>query len=102
MTPTIPANPRGTLVLHDDEGHVVQYSLEAIQAEFQSDLYSSVRVELSARMGGENFVDLSSRLDEELTLLLELWSEQRRLGASPETLATTRARIERRIKEENA
>ena len=100
MSATIPTNPCGTLVLHDDEGHVVQYSLEDIEAEFQSGLYGSVRVELSARMGGENFVTLGNRRDEELTLLLELWSEQRRLGASDEALAATRTRIERHIKEE--
>ena len=100
MSPAIPMNPCGTLILYDDEGQVVQYSLEDIEAEFQSGFYGSTRVELSALMGGQHFVDLSNRRDEGLTLLLELWSEQRRLGASPETLAATRTRIERHIKEE--
>lgn len=102
MSPAIPASPSGTLVLQDREGALVQYSLEDIQAEFQTGFRGPNRIELSARLAGENFVDLRNRRDEELTLLLELWSEQRRLGASDEALATTRDRIERHIKKETA
>ena len=98
MSVIIPAG--GTLVLYDDEGQVVQYSLEAVELTVEEAPYCRPRIEISALMGGENFVDLSNRRDEELTLLLELWSEQRRLGASAEALADTRARIERRAKEE--
>ena len=102
MSPAIPASPSGTLVLQDREGALVQYSLENIQAEFQTGFRGPNRFELSARLAGENFVDLRNRRDEELTLLLELWSEQRRLGAGDEALATTRDRIERHIQKENA
>ena len=100
MSPVIPASPCGTLVLRDREGALVQYSLEGIEVTFRGGWGSDDRVDLSARLAGENFVDLSDRRNEELTLLLELWSEQRRLGASDEALATTRDRIERHIKEE--
>ena len=53
-------------------------------------------------MAGEHFVDLSDRQDEELALLLELYGEQARLGASDEALATTRDRIRKHVKKENA
>lgn len=102
MSPVIPASPSGTLVLQDREGALVQYSLTSIEASFQHGLYGDSRVELSARLSGENFVDLSDRRNEELTLLLELWSEQHRLGASDEALATTRDRIERHVQKEAA
>lgn len=73
--------------------------------EEEADWRDSNRVEITwggerITVGRENFVTLSNRRDEELTLLLELWSEQRRLGASDEALAATRTRIEQHIKEE--
>ena len=40
--------------------------------------------------------------DETFDLLLELYAEQSKLGASDEALATTRDRIERHIKKETA
>ena len=102
MSPIIPASPSGTLVLQSREGALVQYSLEDIEADIKTAFGGTGRIDLSARLAGENFVDLSDRRDEELTLLLELWSEQRRLGASDEALATTRDRIERHARKEDA
>lgn len=97
----IPAAPKGTLIIQDCEGVPVQYSLKGIEATFHG-WGGDNRIDLSARMAGENFVDLSDRQDEELALLLELYGEQARLGASDEALATTRDRIERHIKKETA
>ena len=102
MFPIIPASPSGTLVLRDDEGRVVQYSLEGIEADIATAYGGTGRINLSARVAGENFVDLSDRRDEEFTLLLELYAEQHRLGASDEALATTRDRIERHVQKEAA
>ena len=101
MSPVIPTSPSGTLVLQDGKT-TIQYSLESIEAEFRSGWGIGDRLELSARMAGENFVDLSDRRDEELTLLLELWGEQRRLGASDEALASTRHRIREHVKKETS
>ena len=103
MSATIPASPSGTLILHGRSGHPVQYSLENVVATF-SQSWTSHRdqITLEARMAGEHFVDLSDRRDEELALLLELYGEQARLGASDEALATTRHRIREHIKKETA
>lgn len=100
MIPVAPAGYGGALVLWDCEGNLVQYSLQDVEVAFRTSGYEEDRIEISAVPGGENFVDLSNRRDEELTLLLELWGEQRRLGASDEALAATRTRIEQHIKEE--
>lgn len=102
MPPTVPASPTGTLILWDREGARVQYSLESIDAVHRVDYGEVGRIELSARMAGENFVDLSDRRDEGLTLLLELYGEQARLGASDEALASTRDRIREHVKKETA
>ena len=102
MSPIIPASPSGTLVLQSREGALVQYSLEDIEADIKTAFGGTGRVDLSARLTGENFVDLSDRRDEEFTLLLELYAEQHRLGASDEALATTRDRIERHVQKEAA
>ena len=102
MFPIIPASPSGTLILQDHKGVSVQYSLEGIDATFCGGWGGDNRVDLSARLTGENFVDLSDRRDEEFTLLLELYAEQHRLGASDEALATTRDRIERHARKEDA
>ena len=102
MNTTIPGGPNGTLILRGMDGEYVQYSLEGITATFSQSWMGHDDLELSARMAGEHFVDLSDRRDEGLTLLLELYAEQHRLGASDEALATTRDRIERHVRKENA
>ena len=102
MSSSIPAGPRGTLILYGEDDTHVQHSLEGISATFSQSWLGHNGVTLEARLAGENFVDLSDGRSEELTLLLELWSEQRRLGASDEALATTRNRIERHIRKESA
>ena len=102
MSPIIPASPSGTLILHGRDGDRVQYSLEGIIAAFSQSWMGHDEITLEARMAGENFVDLSDRQDEELALLLELYGEQARLGASDEALATTRDRIRKHVKKETA
>ena len=102
MSPTIPASPNGTLILRGRDGDPVQYSLENVVATFSQSWTGRDEVTLEARMAGENFVDLSDRQDEELALLLELYGEQARLGASDEALATTRDRIRKHVKKETA
>lgn len=97
----IMASPKGTLIIHYGDT-AVQYSLEGIEADLENSSDGTSRIDLWAHVAGENFVDLSNRREQELTLLLELWGEQRRLGASDEALATTRDRIERHIKEKDA
>ena len=62
MSPTIPASPSGTLILQDHEGVSVQYSLKGIDATFYSGWGDDNRVDLSARLGGENFVDLAPKI----------------------------------------
>jgi len=102
MSTTIPGGPNGTLILRDRSGHPVQYSLENVVATFSQSWTSHDQITLEARMAGEHFVDLSDRRDEELALLLELYGEQARLGASDEALATTRHRIREHVKKETA
>ena len=102
MSPIIPASPSGTLILHGRDGDHVQYSLEGIIATFSRSWTGRDEITLEARMAGEHFVDLSDRQDEELTLLLELYGEQARLGASDEALAATRDRIRKHVKKETA
>lgn len=102
MSATIPASPSGTLILHGRDGDHVQYSLEGIIATFSQGWMGHDEIALEARMAGGHFVDLSDRQDEELALLLELYGEQARLGASDEALATTRDRIRKHVKKETA
>ena len=102
MSATIPASPSGTLILHGRDGDHVQYSLEGIIATFSQGWMGHDEITLEARLAGEHFVDLSDRQDEELALLLELYGEQARLGASDEALATTRDRIRKHVKKETA
>ena len=102
MSATIPASPSGTLILHGRDGDHVQYSLEGIIATFSQSWMGHDEIALEARMAGGHFVNLSDGQDKELTLLFELYAEQSKLGASDEALATTRNRIERHIKKENA
>ena len=102
MSTTIPGGPNGTLILRGRDGDPVQYSLENVVATFSQSWTGRDEITLEARMAGEHFVDLSDRRDEELTLLLELYAEQHRLGASDEILAATRDRIRKHVKKETA
>lgn len=102
MSTTFPAGIKGTLILPGEDGVRVQYSLEGIEVSVEHGFHVASRIELSALLAGEHFVDLSDRQDEELALLLELYGEQARLGASDEALATTRHRIREHVKKETA
>lgn len=58
---TPPVAPSGALILWDGDTPV-QYSLEVVELTFEEAPYCRDRVELSALMGGEHFVDLAPKV----------------------------------------